>query len=139
MPRQLLNRLHDRHKHIRRIVVVVPLNDGGDAFEAHAGIDVLRRQGGQLAVGAAVELDEYQVPDFDHARIAGVDERAAALVGRQINVNLAARSARTRIAHLPEVVLLVAGMDALGRQDPQPQFAGFVIGLEALGFSSPSK
>ena len=45
-----------------------PLNDCGDAFKTHAGIDVLRRQRRKGAVRIRVELDEDQVPDLDAPR-----------------------------------------------------------------------
>jgi hypothetical protein len=63
---------------------------------------------------------------------------APVLSGVQVVVDLAARAAGAGVAHLPEVVLLVAGVDALGGQVLEPQVAGLVVGVEAFA-SSPSK
>jgi hypothetical protein len=69
------------------------------------------------AVGVGVELDEDEVPDFDAAGVALVDEVAAgdlardvevARAGREVDVELGAGAARAGVAHHPEVVLLVA-------------------------------
>ena len=74
----LLDRLEDRREHVGVVVARLALQHRRDALEAHAGIDVLRRQRRQLPVRAAVELDEDEVPDLDHVRRARVDELAAA-------------------------------------------------------------
>ena len=45
---------------------MLALEDGGDAFEAHAGIDAEGRgRGVPGAGGVFVELHEDEVPDFD--------------------------------------------------------------------------
>ena len=62
----------------------------------------------QRAVGFAIELDEHVVPDFEHIRIAAVHKMRGVAATDAIEVNLTARSARTRLAHLPKVVLHVA-------------------------------
>ena len=50
------------------------LDDAGDALETHAGIYMLRGQGGEGAVGVGVELDEDEVPNLDALGGALVDE-----------------------------------------------------------------
>ena len=55
--------------------------DAGDAFEAHAGVDVLGRERGEGAVGVGVVLDEDVVPDLDALGGALVDQRALGVAG----------------------------------------------------------
>ena len=54
----------------------------------------------------------------------------ALLVGANIHVDLGARAAGTLIAHLPEVVVLVAIDDALGREVLLPEACGLVVALQ---------
>ena len=94
----------DRVPQVDAVVAVLALDDLRDAFEAHAGIDVLRGERRELAAGVAVELDEDEVPDFHHARVFAVDLRPAGFVGRAVDVDFRARAARAGVAHFPEVV-----------------------------------
>ena len=82
-----------------------------------------------------IELHEHQVPDLDHAGVAGIDQRPARKVRREIVVNLAARAARAGLAHLPEVVLLVAQVDVRGVDvgHGAPDLGRLVVGGQALG------
>ena len=56
----------------------------------------------------------------------------ALLVGANIHVDLGARTAGTLIAHLPEVVVLVAIDDALGREVLLPEACGLVVALQPI-------
>ena len=99
-------------EYIGVVVRLLALKDHAEALEAHTRIYVLGRQGLQLAVGLAVELHEDQIPYLDHQMVTLVDHLAARHGGNlrivtQVEVNLAARAARARLAHLPEVVVLV--------------------------------
>ena len=85
------------------------LDDARDALEAHAGVDVLRRKRREGAVGVRVELNEDEVPNFDALGAALVDQRTSGVAGgSKIDVQFGAGTARARVAHHPEVVLLVA-------------------------------
>ncbi len=97
---------------------------------------MLRGQRCQRAVSIAIELDKHQVPKLDDPRITGVDQRRPGLVGCQVDVDFAARPTRARIAHLPEVVLLAAGMDVrrINVGDALPKLGGLSIRLEPVGF-----
>ena len=91
------------------------MNDRSHALETHAGVNVLRGQRRECAVGIRVELDEDEIPDFDAARIALVDERTFGVAGgREVNVQFGARAARAGFAHHPKIVLLVAADDVDG-------------------------
>ena len=110
------------------------MQDGSHALEAHAGIDVLRWQGSQAAIGSAIELDEDEVPDLDDLRGPFIDQGAAALVRRVVVVNLGARSARPGLAHFPEIVLLVAEVNVT-RVDvgfASPELGRLVVPLQPL-------
>ena len=75
--------------------------------------DLLRRKRRERSGGIAIELDEDEVPQLDDARVPGVDERGAGLIGCEVVMDFAARSAGTGGAHFPEVVLL--GPAKIGR------------------------
>ena len=90
----------------------------------------LRRQVGQGAVGVAEVLHEHEVPELDVAVAAAVGRTAlVAPLGAAVVVDLRARPARARLAHLPEVVLVEA-LDALHRHADLlvPDRLGLVVG-----------
>src|SRR5206468_5312622 len=86
------------------------LDNPGDALEAHAGIDVFRRQW-QIsstphflalhllrffsAIRLRVELDENEIPNLDAFGAALVNERAFGVAGgREVDMDFGARTAR---------------------------------------------
>jgi len=103
--------LYQRNEQVGGVVALLSLQHGADPLKAHAGVNVPCRQGRQLAVFGAVELDEHEVPDLDHSRVAGIDEGGAGGVVGQVDVNFAAGPAGACLAHLPEVVLSAAAED----------------------------
>ena len=54
------------------------------------------------------------------------------LVGADIHVDLRARAAGTLITHFPEVIVLVAIDDALGREVLLPEASGLIVALQAF-------
>ena len=90
------------------VVRMHALHDGREALEPHARIDRGFRQRFELAVRVALELHEDEVPDFYEpiAVFVGASGRAAGDLAAVVVENLAARAARTGVAHGPEVVLL---------------------------------
>ena len=102
----------DRADQVRLVVAKLSLHDGGDAFKPHACIDGRPRQRRKHTLGRPVKLHEYQIPDFDKPATA-IERKlfplAAALrrARTKIEVNLRTRAARTGVAHLPKIVLLV--------------------------------
>ena len=104
------------------VEVVDALQQRRHPLQAHAGVDVLRRQLAEdrevLLVRARrrdLVLHEDEVPELQVPVL--VDLRAAlgAVGGAAVVVELRARAARARDAHRPEVVLLAAAHDALQR------------------------
>ena len=128
------------HDGVDKVCVVIgdfALKDGGDTFEAHAGIDGRAREGRHGAGDVAVELHEDEVPDFDEATAAVEGEGfvfAAGLggFGAEVVVDFRAGSAGAGIAHLPEVISFVEAEDAgFGDAgDGLPERFGFVVFAE---------
>ena len=109
--RELLHAGDDAAQQVAVVVGGNALQQRRHPLETHAGVDVLRGQLGELPRLVPVVLDEDQVPDLDEARAAGVHAAAVcrvgavvAGVGTAIDVDLRARPARARLAHLPEVL-----------------------------------
>ena len=99
--------------------VLRALDDGGDALEAHAGIDVRAGSGEKVPSGLALNWMKTRFQISMQRGVAGVDQRAAGVAGgREIDVHLGARTARAGVAHHPEVVFLVAVDDVDGGIEP---------------------
>ncbi len=120
------------------VVAEHPLQNGRDALETHAGVDVLGRQFLELAPLIAVVLDEHQVPQLDEPRTATVHRAdvprrltTVAAARAAIDVDLRARAARPGLAHLPEVVLFAEAQDAVAAdvRGLAPPLLGFVVRL----------
>ena len=115
------------------------MHDGGEAFEARAGVDRRLRQRIELAARVAIELHEDQIPDFDvAAAVAGESAIGVALIGgsrTHVVMDFAARAARAGVAHGPEIFLQAGNRDdaILGRADSGPEGGGFAIGFELPG------
>ncbi len=125
MPQQLPQSLMDGHEQVGVVVAGDILQHRGEALETHAGVD---RFEGQLRAGSLdrlVELHEHEVPDLQPARAGlGVVGHAARPLGEvlaAVVVDLAVGTARARVGHAPEVVVvpvvdIAPARHALGRQ-----------------------
>ena len=136
---KLFNLADKAGEDIRFVVALLPLHDHAQAFESHAGVDAFGGEGAQVAVGHAVVLHEHEVPDFNHLVVVGVHQGGAGDLGAfffaaQVDMDFAAGTAGTRIAHLPEIVVLVAQQDVVLRQVAQPRAAGVLVQGGAVGF-----
>ena len=93
------------------VVGVDALQNGDDALEAHARVDVLGGQRFEATIFEEVVLNENVVPEFEEARAFTVDAAdvvcAAQVVAlfAEVKVDFGARSAGTELSHLPEVFL----------------------------------
>ncbi len=109
------------------------LQQGEDPLEPGTRVDRGLRQRGSTAVGRLVVLHEDEVPELHEPVALGITERAAigTEVGAAVDVDLAARSARTGVAHLPEVVLVAESLDAFERHTDLlvPDRLGLVVAL----------
>ena len=124
-----------RREQVGVVVALLPLDDGGQALEAHARVDARLGQRRQRAGRVAVELHEDQVPDLQVAVAVAADGalRPPAADRRPlVDQDLAAGAAGAGVPHLPEVVLLAEPDDAPGRQagDLRPERRGLVVVAE---------
>ena len=139
LPGGLAQVADQRLEDIRVIVALLALQDGGEALEAHAGVDVPGRKGLEGSVRLPHELHEDEVPDFDDLRVVLVDElgpRDGSPVGlaSDVHMDFRAGATGTGLTHFPEVVLLVGLQDALGGHVLGPEVDGLLIeGQPILG------
>ena len=109
------------------------------ALEAHTCVDHVGRQFLKAAISLAVVLHEDEVPDFDYLRMVFVHKltaRCRSLFGLRaaVVVNLRAGAAGTCVAHLPEVIVLVAIEDVILRQETLPDGGSLVVTVESFLF-----
>ena len=112
--------LDDRLEDVGVVVGVLALHGAYKTLESHTGIDNVHWERNERAVSLAFVLHEHDVPYLDNLRVVLVYEFAAWSLclffrSARVEVNLRTRSAWTRIAHFPEVVVLVAVDDMVGR------------------------
>jgi len=89
----------------------------------------------EAAVFEEVVLDEHVVPQFEEARAFTVDTALMGLAAQvvallaQVEVDFRARSARTKLGHLPEVFLAPEEQDVVGIHTRllSPNFRGLII------------
>mmetsp|Transcript_138675 Transcript_138675/g.351506 ORF Transcript_138675/g.351506 Transcript_138675/m.351506 type:complete len:263 (-) Transcript_138675:331-1119(-) len=123
----LLDRLEDDAKQIRIVIAALVQQHGRDALQAHARVHALCRQVDQGSVVLALKLHEDIVPDLEHIRVVHVDEFWTLSPSDAVVMDLRARTTRTRVAHLPEIVLHVKGQDSRVRQILLPDPLGILI------------
>ena len=107
-----------------------PLQEHQPALEPSPGVDVAGGKVGQRAVGVTEVLHEHEVPELDVPVVAAVRRPAVrAPLGPGVEMDLGAGTARPRLTHLPEV-LLVEPLDALDREADGvvPDRFGVVVG-----------
>ena len=135
---QKLDALHDRAEEVGVVIGARALDHGNQPLESHAGVHAGRGQQGTRAVRRLVVLHEHQVPHFQPALAAVVEEDAAigpaagAGFGAPVVVQLAGGAAGAGVAHRPEVGLLAHAHDALSRQADlvTPDREGIVVVAE---------
>ena len=130
----LLLGLDDRLEDIGIIVGMLALEHAYEALEAHTGIDDVHRELLERAVGLTVELHEHEVPDLDDLGIVLIHQVTATdaaggtlLRCTRVDMDLRTGTTGTRIAHLPEVVVLVAVNDMIGRHVLGPVLGSLVV------------
>ena len=137
VPRQFTNLAQHRLEHVRIIVRGLALNGTHQTLETHARVNHFLCQRLQAAVCFAVVLHEHDVPNLNHLRMVFVHQLASGnlgflLIAAAVHMNLGARAARSRIAHFPEVIVLVAVQDMVLRQMFLPDTGCFVISAKTL-------
>ena len=71
---EAIRRLEEGLEDFGVIAAGFPLQNGGDALDAHAGIDVFLFQGQEFSVRGFIVLHEDVVPDFDPAFVLGIED-----------------------------------------------------------------
>mmetsp|Transcript_57753 Transcript_57753/g.137441 ORF Transcript_57753/g.137441 Transcript_57753/m.137441 type:complete len:290 (+) Transcript_57753:2218-3087(+) len=89
---------------------------------------MLPREHRQRLVLVPEHLDEHDVPDLEHVGVVHVHQVRRVAPADAVIVQLAARAARARVAHLPEVVLHVPLDHPVCREERQPQVARLLVG-----------
>ena len=110
VPEQLAHPGVDRREQVGVVVGRDLLEHAGQPLEAHPGVDAGERQR-HPAVGALVELHEHEVPDLEPARAVSRSGPGCTAAPRDscdaaIEMDLAARPARSGVGHPPEVVVV---------------------------------
>ena len=102
----LCTRQDNRAQRVGVVIVVLALQNSGEAFQPHAGINGRPRQRVTRAGGFFQELHEDQVPDFDEAIpiLIRAARRAAENLVAMIEENLGTGAAGTGIPHAPEII-----------------------------------
>ncbi len=88
------------------VIVMLALQDRGDALQPRAGIDRRLRQGIAHPALELFELHEHEIPDLDEAVaiLLGRARRAAPDLVAMVVEDFRTRTAWTGVAHLPEIV-----------------------------------
>ena len=107
---ELRDEVNDGPQQVGLVVVRRVLQNGGHAFESGSGVNRGFGERREVARRVAVVLHEDEVPDFDRGaavavHVFGAVELGVVRIFAAVIVNLAARAAGARVAHLPEVVL----------------------------------
>ena len=123
---QALDTVDHRLEHIGVVVRLFALHGHAQTLEAHTGVYHFLGQLLKRAVCFLEVLHEHNVPYLDNLRVIFVDHlttRHFVYLGlvAQVDMYLRARTARTRVAHLPEVIMMVAKDDTVGRHMFLPQ------------------
>ena len=127
-----------RLEHVGVVVRLLALESHAKALKAHTGVDNLCRESFERAVGFVVVLHEHEVPDFDNLRVACIHQLAAGLCSTfslvaEVDVNLRAGTARTCVAHFPEVVVAVTVDDMVSREVFLPVACCLIVALQTFG------
>ena len=127
--------VHDLPVAVRLVHGPDVLEDRRAALEAEAGVDVLRRQRGQRAVGVLLVRHEHEVPELEEPMTARTRGRAvglaAAVLLAPVPVDLGVGPARSGATHRPEVLRCREWDDPLARHpDPLPQLDRLLVRAE---------
>ena len=101
-------------------------------LKAHTGVDHFLCQRFETAVRFAVKLHEDDVPDLNHLWVIFVNQLttghlSALFSTTTVHMDLRTRTARTRITHLPEVIVLVTVQNMVCRQMFRPDRSSLVV------------
>ena len=103
-----------------------------ETFKSHTCINHVHGKLFQRTICLAIELHEHEVPNLDYLWVVLVNEFSSwhlclFLRCARVEVYLRTRSARSRISHFPEVVVLVSVDDMVGRNMLSPIAGCFIV------------
>ena len=108
------------------------MNDADETFKSHSGVDMFRSEVDEAAVSHTVKLHKHKVPYLDDFWIIFVyefftiDEFTLFFIA-DVDMYFRTWTARTLVAHFPEVVFLATVNDSRLVDMFFPKFKGFVI------------
>ena len=116
---------------------MLALKSTNKTLEAHTSIDYIHTKWFEVTVSLTLELHEYDVPYLDNLWIVLIDEltsRHLCLLFwcTRVEVNLGARTTRTSIAHLPEVIVLVTIDDVVSRNMLEPVAISLLVACKTF-------
>ncbi len=125
---ELLDAIHDGGEGVGVVIVVLALQDAGQAFQARACVHTRLRQRNQFAALLLFVLHEDQIPDLQ-VLIVYVDAGGGLFVQvAPVIVDLGAGTAGADVSHGPPVVLFAKAEDPLWRRAHSfPQLLGLVV------------
>ena len=124
--------IKDWREQISVVVAALVLQHAHQSFQSHAGIDVARWKRHQCATWLTIELNEHQVPHFQHIRVAAIDQACCVASADAVVMNFGAGAARAGLAHLPEIIFHAARDHVVRGQELQPQIATLIVGRHRL-------
>ena len=94
------------------IVRVLTLHQANQTLEAHTCINNVHLQWLKATISLTIELHEDDVPYLNYLWVILVDKFLSRhlsflFLGTEVDMNLRARTTRTRVTHFPEVIVLI--------------------------------
>ena len=104
--------LDDIGKDIRIIIGFFFLNHSNQSFKPHSCIHMFLREVYQFAIGHAVKLHEYIIPNLDNLGMVGINQFFTLTVfsfafGSKVNVYFRTWTTRARFSHFPKIILFI--------------------------------
>ena len=114
------------------VIGMLALQGTYETFKSHTCINHIHGKFFQRTICLAIELHEHKVPNLDYLWVVLVNEFSSwhlcLFFGcARVEVYLRTRSARSRISHFPEIVVLVSVDDMVGRNMLSPIAGCFIV------------
>src|SRR5690606_38719369 len=119
-------------EHVRIVIGTINLAYTYQPLEAHTGIHVFGGKRFERTIFLAVKLHEHQVPYLNNLGVISINQHFSIYgppltVWSAIHMDFRARTTRARIAHLPEVIFLVAQENTVFGDDLLPESVGLFV------------
>ena len=135
--REFCDLIQNRTEDVRIIIRLLSLHHHTETLKAHTRINHALWQSVQCTVGFAVILHKDEIPNLNHLRMIFIDQFASChgrlFFGRAyVYMDFRARSARARLTHFPEVVVLIAIDDVVFGEVTAPDGCRLIISRKSL-------